>query len=128
MLIQNTCNLYITKFKYTAHTINCGKPRAAVVLKELSEKAAELGMILYAAGETAEMLPGENLGGSAFDDVEGVIALGGDGTMLTAVRELQGLNKPLIDPYLGIAQGLQPRHQKVLHLCEAAVPPESRSK
>ena len=80
---------------------NCGKPRAAVVLKELSEKAAELGMILYAAGETAEMLPGENLGGSAFDDVEGVIALGGDGTMLTAVRELQGLNKPLIGVNIG---------------------------
>jgi len=80
---------------------NCGKPRAAAVLEKLSLKAAELGLVLYAAGETAEMLPGDNLGGSAFDDVDGVIALGGDGTMLTAVRELRGLNKPLIGVNIG---------------------------
>ncbi len=80
---------------------NCGKPRAAAVLRKLSEKAAELGLILYAAGETAEMLAGDNLGGSSFDDVDGVIALGGDGTMLTAVRELRGLNKPLIGVNIG---------------------------
>jgi len=81
---------------------NCGKPRAAAVLRELSEKAAEIGLELHACGETAAMLPGAAAEAAAvFAGVDGVIALGGDGTMLTAVRELQGLDKPLIGVNIG---------------------------
>lgn len=82
---------------------NCGKPRAAAVLRDLSEIAEELGLELYAAGDTAELLPGIDAmpGESVFAEVDAVIALGGDGTMLTAVRMLAGLEKPLLGVNIG---------------------------
>ncbi len=82
---------------------NCRKERAANVLKKLSDRAEELGLTLHASSETAELMPGipdEPLA-KVFDAVDAVVVLGGDGTMLMAVRELHGLNKPLIGVNIG---------------------------
>lgn len=82
---------------------NTAKPRAAAVLKRLSDLACSLGLSLSATAETAELLPGATTltGSAAFKDVDAVLALGGDGTMLAAVRSLQGLSKPLMGVNIG---------------------------
>jgi NAD+ kinase len=82
---------------------NCGKPRAESVLAELSLQARQLGLELRASGDTAALLKGvgdEPLS-EVFEAVDAVVVLGGDGTMLMAVRELHGLNKPLIGVNIG---------------------------
>lgn len=82
---------------------NTAKPQAAAVLKRLSDLAASLGLSLLAAEETAPLLPGaRKLSSSAgFRDAEAVIVLGGDGTMLGAVRSLHGLDRPLLGVNIG---------------------------
>lgn len=82
---------------------NCEKKHAPVVLKELSEIATELGLELIAAGETADLLPtGRCLDvNDMFDEAEAVIVLGGDGSMLRAVREMRGIDKPLMGVNIG---------------------------
>ena len=82
---------------------NCSKPRAASVLRALAERARELGLVLRASGETAALLPGvsnEPLS-DVFDAADAIVALGGDGTMLRAVRERRDSNKPLIGVNIG---------------------------
>ena len=82
---------------------NCDKPRAAGVLRELAEQAVRLGFELHAYAPTAGLLPGVVEGGveQVLGMVDAVIALGGDGTMLTAVRELQGRDIPLMGVNIG---------------------------
>jgi len=82
---------------------NTDKPQAPAVLRQLAELAHKLGLMLVACGKTAEMLPGARVqpGEMAFDAVDAVLVLGGDGTMLAAVRRLQGLDKPLIGVNIG---------------------------
>ncbi len=82
---------------------NCGKSRAAAVLARLSAEAADLGLELRASGDTAALLlctSPEPLA-DVFAAADAVVVLGGDGTMLMAVRELHGLNKPLIGVNIG---------------------------
>lgn len=82
---------------------NCRKERAAVVLRKLAVEAEALGLTLYASGDTAEML--EDVADASFEvafrDVDAVVALGGDGTMLSAVRQLHNLDKPLMGVNMG---------------------------
>lgn len=82
---------------------NCSKERAANVLKKLADSAEALGLKLHASGETAQLLPGAPNEPflEIFDSVDAVVVLGGDGTMLMAVRELHGLHKPLIGVNIG---------------------------
>ena len=82
---------------------NCSKPRAASVLEALAQRAKELNLTLRASGETASLMPGVNDESLAdvFAASDAVVALGGDGTMLRAVRALQGLDKPLIGVNIG---------------------------
>jgi NAD+ kinase len=82
---------------------NCGKPRAVGILQELADLAGKLGFELRASGATAELLPGVEATEpeQVFDGVDAVVALGGDGTMLTAVRELQGRDVPLLGVNIG---------------------------
>lgn len=82
---------------------NCSKKRASDVLRELANKAKKLELNLFADEVTARLLkcaavppPGE-----MFDSVDTVIALGGDGTMLRVVRELDGRDKPVIGVNMG---------------------------
>jgi len=91
------------KIKRIGVLANCRKPHAAQVLRRLAAKAAELGCELVAAGETARRLPGCRAvappGLAARVDV--LLALGGDGSMLRAVRLLNGADKPVLGVNLG---------------------------
>lgn len=82
---------------------NCGKARAADVLCELAGKAMSLGLRFWAEETTAHLLGEAEVVDPAhgFEPVEAIIALGGDGTMLRAVRELDGLDRPLMGVNIG---------------------------
>ena len=82
---------------------NCRKPHAAVVLQQLAEKAAALGMELGAGQETAALIPGAKgvPPGELAARIDVLMALGGDGTVLRAVRALQGADKPVLGVNLG---------------------------
>lgn len=82
---------------------NYRKARAAEVLAQIWKKAGELGLELYADECTAELMEGTRPVSfpRMFDKVDAVLALGGDGTMLSAVRELDGRDKPVIGFNIG---------------------------
>lgn len=89
--------------KHLAITANCSKPAAAEVVRRLAQRAAEQGLELYPVGETAALLPdhpplaAEELGERA----DLLLALGGDGTMITAVHLLNGADVPVLGVNLG---------------------------
>lgn len=82
---------------------NCRKPHAADVLKRLAGKAKELELDLVACEDTAGLLPGaERVDAAALpDNIDVLVALGGDGTMLRAVRMLAGRDRPVLGVNLG---------------------------
>ena len=77
---------------------NRGKERSLDVLEELGRCAAGLGLGILADEETAALLPGSRAVDSTelMDGSEAVLVLGGDGTMLRAVRDLGGSDIPVI--------------------------------
>ncbi len=82
---------------------NCGKHHAAAVLERLRVKAAALGVKLIPDKATAKLmgLPCEETGAALVEHCDAMIVLGGDGSMLRAVRELNGRDIPLIGVNLG---------------------------
>jgi NAD+ kinase len=82
---------------------NCSKPQAPAVLIRLSEKAASLGMNLYTYEATGDFLPGaRRVSPLVFHRrIDVFLALGGDGTVLRAVRALGGNDKPVLGVNLG---------------------------
>ncbi|NQT93927.1 MAG: NAD(+)/NADH kinase, partial [Lentisphaerae bacterium] len=82
---------------------NHGKVRASEVLETLGPRAVELGLEILAEQETAALLPGSRTVDRAglLDGAEAVLALGGDGTMLHAVRDLDGRDIPVIGVNVG---------------------------
>jgi len=82
---------------------NCGKERAATVLGRLAGRAADFGLELIADEATAALLKsGKALAlDELFDAVDGVIALGGDGTMLRVVRAMGERDKPIMGVNIG---------------------------
>lgn len=82
---------------------NCDKPRAPEVLKRLGEKAAELGLVLLTDKPTAKLLKQCKIVArrDIFTKADVIVAMGGDGTMLRAARELDGRNKPMIGVNIG---------------------------
>ncbi len=82
---------------------NTEKPRSAAVLYQLSQLARKLEITLLAPEELVALLPGARrlAPATTFADAEAVVALGGDGTMLAAVRRLHDLNKPLLGVNIG---------------------------
>jgi NAD+ kinase len=83
---------------------NCSKHHAPAVLERLRVKAGELGVKLVPDRETAKLmgLPAGAAEGSAlFASCDVMMVLGGDGSMLRAVRELNGRDIPLIGVNLG---------------------------
>ena len=82
---------------------NCQKERASAVLAKMAVEADKLGIQLIAADETANLLPGcTSLDlKEMFDRVEAVVVLGGDGSMLSAVRKMAGIGKPLMGVNIG---------------------------
>ncbi len=83
--------------------VNTEKPRAAAVLRRLQEMAHSAGVEVRASADSAALVPGipAVADDKGFANVEAVMALGGDGTMLAAVRRLRGMNKPLIGVNIG---------------------------
>ena len=84
-------------------TANCGKERAPIVLRKVAAKAKELGIELRADRSTAALL-GEAecvCVQDGFRGVDAVMALGGDGTVLRAVREMSGRDVPVIGLNIG---------------------------
>jgi len=82
---------------------NCRKERAADVLQRLAGKAKDLGLDLFADEPIVRLLKhGKTVKpDEMFDRVDAVMALGGDGTMLRAVRALDGRDKPVIGVNMG---------------------------
>jgi len=83
---------------------NCSKARAPVVLAKLAAEAERAGLSLASAGDAAGLLgPACRVvaGNALFDVIDGVMVLGGDGTMLSAVRALAGRPLPLIGVNIG---------------------------
>ena len=82
---------------------NCQKERASAVLTQMAVEAEKLGIQLIAADETANLLPGCRALDlkEMFNLCEAIIVLGGDGSMLSAVRDLQGIEKPLMGVNIG---------------------------
>ncbi len=84
-------------------TANCLKPHAPGVLNRLARKAAETGLTLVACDATAEHLPeAERSTETDFPcSIDLLMALGGDGTMLRAVRMIEGGDIPVLGVNLG---------------------------
>jgi NAD+ kinase len=82
---------------------NCRKESAGRVLTRLRERAAGAGITLFPDAATCELMncPCALDGPAVFDQVEAVMVLGGDGTMLRAVRALEGRDLPVIGVNLG---------------------------
>lgn len=82
---------------------NCSKPDAASVLHQLSDKCNRLGLTLVTCDETHTLLPHstrvppEDLG----HHIDFLMAFGGDGTMLHAVRTLGESTIPILGVNLG---------------------------
>lgn len=81
---------------------NMQKPDAPAALQRLSHKAHELGLRLAVFEECAKSVGAEAADLNAvMDEIDVLFAMGGDGTMLRAVRELRGRDKPVIGVNLG---------------------------
>lgn len=82
---------------------NCKKPSAAEVLGRFSDTAARLGMRLAADADTARLLPGAKrlTPEKLIRAVSLLMVFGGDGTMLRAIRMLEGRAIPVLGVNLG---------------------------
>lgn len=82
---------------------NPKRPHAADVFERLENKAAALGLELFADRQTAGYLPSASvLEFSQFSEtVDVLLALGGDGTVLFCAKVLDGANIPILGINLG---------------------------
>ncbi len=84
-------------------TANCEKPDAAAALRRTAAAARRLGLTLATCDHTAKYLPrAAQVRPAIFPRrIEALLALGGDGTMLRAMRLLNGADVPLLGVNLG---------------------------
>lgn len=82
---------------------NCTKEKAADTLGRLKAKAGSLGLALLPDPDTAALMGIKSCGSvrDVLSKADVVMVLGGDGTMLRAVRELEGRDVPVIGVNLG---------------------------
>jgi NAD+ kinase len=82
---------------------NIRKPRARDVLRRIEALADQFGLTLIAEPEAAQLMtrtqsaPREDIPART----DAILALGGDGTMLRAIRELDGIDKPVLGVNIG---------------------------
>ena len=83
--------------------VNTSKPRAADVLQKLSAKAESLGMTLLVDEQCAPVAGDMELCRleAVFERAEAIMAVGGDGTMLRAVRAIEDRDLPLVGLNIG---------------------------
>lgn len=82
---------------------NCQKPSASAVLRQVLKKAGKHGLRLASCDQTASLIPGiEKVEPEEFvKKIDFLMAFGGDGTMLSAVRMLNGREIPVLGVNLG---------------------------
>ena len=82
---------------------NCSKPSAPRILRRLAERARCHGLRLLALDPASDFLPGARRAEAdkKAPPVAVLMALGGDGTMLRAIRSLQGRDIPVLGVNLG---------------------------
>jgi NAD+ kinase len=83
--------------------VNVRKPEAADTLKRLVVQSKALGLHLLVTSDAAALLHHLKPVSEAelFDKAEALVVLGGDGTMLGAVRALAGRDTPLLGVNIG---------------------------
>ena len=82
---------------------NCRKPEAAAALKRLAGYARRLGLELLVCDETAAGLPGGRKipARNMARQIDALLALGGDGTLLRGARLIAGSDIPVLGVNLG---------------------------
>lgn len=82
---------------------NCRKPSAPKVLRQVMDKSRQYGLRLAVCDETAQLVPeAECVTPDVFiNKIDILMAFGGDGTMLNAVRLLNGREIPVLGVNLG---------------------------
>jgi NAD+ kinase len=82
---------------------NCRKPSAREVLRRVADQARQHGLKLAVCDETARFVPAARLVKPALfvKKIDLLMAFGGDGTMLNAVRLLNGRDIPVLGVNLG---------------------------
>ena len=82
---------------------NCEKPHIRELLKHFVRAGKAMGMEFFVDAPTGRLLKSARTMDHAamFDTVDAVVTLGGDGTMLRVVRELDGQDKPVIGVKIG---------------------------
>lgn len=82
---------------------NCAKERAPAAVRRLCAKAAQLGVTLLADEPTARLMNRVSCASvrEVVQQADAVMVLGGDGSMLRAVRDLEGRDVPVIGVNLG---------------------------
>lgn len=82
---------------------NCQKPSAAEVLRKITALARQHNLKLAVCDQTARLAPeADSYAPSGFiENIDILMALGGDGTMLSAVRLLNGRDIPVMGVNLG---------------------------
>lgn len=82
---------------------NCEKPTAPEILRRIDSKASALGLRLVVCGQAGQYVPSASTvpEEAIMDAADALMVLGGDGTMLRAVRVLRGAVTPVIGVNLG---------------------------
>ena len=82
---------------------NLAKPRAGAVLERLGQHAGMIGLSVCCPSELADQVPGATGMDleTMLDESDVLMALGGDGSMLKAVRSVDGRDLPVIGVNLG---------------------------
>ena len=82
---------------------NCSKPAAAAILKEIGQAAGPLGLDLFTTEETSQQLPQASVTtpDALTKEIDVLMALGGDGTMIGASKLLKTTSVPMIGVNLG---------------------------
>lgn len=97
---------------------NCSKPESPAVLQRLVDKATALGLRVVGLGEAAQCLPPgtRHVPDRLPPEIDLLVAVGGDGTMLHAARLVQASATPLLGINLGFLGFLTSVNQNELEL------------
>ncbi len=87
--------------KVVGVTANTEKVRAAEAVAAVCAEARKNGFDVIADPEAAKLAKNVERSESIYSEADAIVALGGDGTMLRATRELDGADKPILGVNIG---------------------------